>query len=363
MQYNKRRKRIDVFDIISLVLIVAAVTIFTTIGVISYRDINGIGGSDEVVRIRVEAGDSAKTIAKTLEDNGIIVNANLFRLFAAVKYTDAGFQYGRFDVRANMTYEEIVLSLRNPYIPETFSIMIPDGATALKIGLLFEEKGLFTAEEFLAACNEKYDFSFYDEIVDSDLKFCKLDGYLFPDTYEFYVDATPQDVIEKLLGNFEKRVLTDENEQLIEESGYSLEEILIIASIVQKETSGSANEAENIASVFLNRLKPGSSYPRLESNASTGKFSNGGFVTGVLYYYYGSEEAVPEGMEYAYDTYERPGLIEGPICSPNKAIIEAVLNHAETDYLFFFHDSNGTPRFSTTYSEHLNKINKYGIKS
>ena len=349
----------NIFRLINAGLITAVVVIALICTLVFTMDIKGTSGSSKSVNIDVAKGDNAVKIANTLKDNGIITNKMVFRIWTALNYTDPAFQYGRHVLNSHMSYSEIVTVLQDPYVAETISITFPEGTTALKMGMMFEEAGIFTADEFMEACNDDYSdvFDYFDEISDDDLKFCRLEGFLYPDTYEFYEDDTPHNAIAKMLKNFQKKVLTEDNLKLIEESGMSLEDVVKLSSIVQKETQADETITRTIASIFLNRLANLSTYPHLETDTSREGY---GYVSGVIMYYYDNNP--PAGMVAAYDTYVCSGLPVGAICNPGIDVINGVLNPLETGYYYFVNDKSGQEYYASTYEEHqanIQKVNEF----
>jgi len=184
-----------------------------------------------------------------------------------------------------------------------------------------------------------------------------LEGFLFPDTYEFYMDSDPEDVIIKLLDGFDFRfspALVDQYVALNAKLGtnLSLYQVLTVASIVEKESAG-PDESYNIASVFYNRLRNRSEFPCLNSDATI-KYDTDYRSKGLLI----SHEDINSSP---YNTYTQAGLPPTPICNPGMSSLKAVLDPADTGYYFFiFDEENGIHQFSRTYEEHQQWANKLG---
>ena len=337
--------------------VIALIVIAAVAGAVYYgylyvkSDVDGTNGTDEAVIIDIPQGATADSIAELLEEHGIVKSKFLFRNYLRFFFSRSPtFMYGPHELRSNMSYEEIVPVLEEPMLDlrETITLQFIDGWTALRMALYLEEKGICTIDEWLDACNGVYDVSFFHLISDSPDKFTRLEGFLFPDTYEFYEDVTPGEIVEKMLLTFEEKVLADpEISNKIAVSGFSLEEIVILASVIEKET-GDYDEIFKVSSVFHNRLAEDSPLPMMQSCATQK------FTVGVLDYYFVDlkGEKTPEQMEYEYDTYMSEGLMVGAICNPGFLSIQAALNPEDTPYYYFLMDNKGQTYYAETNSGH-----------
>ena len=248
---------------------------------------------------------------------------------------------------------------------ETVRVAFPEGYNAFQMGDALEEAGLCTREEFIEALNtHDFDVDFISEVSDDPLKLVKLDGFLFPATYEFFADEDVDSIILRMLRAFEENVLTEETLSALEDSGYTLEELVIFASIIQKEAAN-VEEMYNVSSVFTNRMAEGSPYPQLESCTTNNYIED--YITP---YYDGNP---PQEVLDAYDTYGKTGLPVGAIANPGLDAIDAALhpekNTLDGTYYFFVTDVEYTHYYGRTYEEHLQNIEKakavnreYGIE-
>ena len=363
-QYDNRRRRKREYRsrkgwigwIVALVIIGAAALAVNHVVQYIKGDVNGTNGTDDIVIIDIPYEANADIISELLEQYGIVEKKEFFRNYLRFFYAKTPhFMYGPHALRSNMSYMEIIPALELPMLDlrETITLQFIDGWTALRMGMYVEEKGICTIDEWLEACNEVYDVSFYDKISNSTTKFTKLEGFLFPDTYEFFEDVTQHEIIQKMLETFETKILKDPVLSVqLEESSMSLEDIVIFASIVEKET-GDLNEIYKVSSVFHNRLLPKSPLPSLQSCATRT------YTVGVLDYYYKDlkgEAAAPAEMEYAYNTYMCEGLMIGAICNPSWISINATLNPETTPYYYFLMDDTGKTYYAETYKQHLENI-------
>ena len=342
-------------------LVVTLVILLSIAGGVRYAfnyvmaDVEGTNGTDESVIIDIPGGATANIISELLEEHGIIKNKFIFRNYLRFFYAKTpNFMYGPHELRSNMSYEEIIPALETPMLDlrETITLQFIDGWTALRMAMYLEEEGICTIDEWLEACNGVYDVPFYDMISNSPEKFTKLEGFLFPDTYEFFEDVTPEEIIQKMLETFDEKVLGDsEISSRIASSDLSLEEIVILASVIEKET-GDKDEIYKVSSVFHNRLAPDSPLESLQSCATQK------YTVGVLDYYFVDMkgEETPFEMEYRYDTYMSEGLMVGAICNPGVLSIRAALNPDETPYYYFLMDNTGMTYYAETYSGHQTNI-------
>lgn len=223
----------------------------------------------------------------------------------------------------------------------TVRITIPEGASAADIGGLMEQNGLFTRLEFLAEVNRGTAGSpLVQEIGDWENRAFLLEGYLFPDTYEFYRDDPPERVIQKLLDNLEKKI-TDTHKARAKELGMSMDEVLTLASVIQAE-AGNPAQMKTVSSVLHNRLNS-KSHPKLECDVTI---------------FYLEQDVQPyltedkDRFNSYYNTYKCTGLPEGPICNPGRDAIEAALYPEQTEYFYFATDKAGKYYYAKTLAEH-----------
>ncbi len=234
---------------------------------------------------------------------------------------------------------------------EEIKATVIEGWDVDQIAEYYEKQDLFSQKDFIKATQE-FDSSAYPLITRPNSK--SLEGYLFPDTYRFTKNSTPEEVITKMLENFSARVATLGIEDPTEKhNGLSLYEIIILASIIEKESGGegattgelSLQEERNlVASVFYNRMAIGQG---LESDATvnyvTGKSTPGVSLKDLE-------------VDSPYNTYKYAGLPPGPICNPSLGSIKAALQPAKSDYFYFLHKQpSGQVDFSRTFQEHVSK--------
>lgn len=229
----------------------------------------------------------------------------------------------------------------------TVRVTLTEGMTLVKMSWVLEEKGVCSSKEFIDA-SQNMDFSKYPLVAAAAKQpnVCfKLDGYLKPDTYEFYKNEAPELVLDKLLSAMESSI-TSQMRSRAAQLGYSMHEILTLASIVEKEGQ-TKDQRENVASVLHNRLKEGM---QLQCDATIN------YVEYVIYEIYGKNN----DYRYYYNTERCKALPAGPICNPSMESIKAALYPADTNYLFFA-IKNGKALYAADYDTHLANCDELGI--
>ena len=223
---------------------------------------------------------------------------------------------------------------------DTVTVTIPEGYTVRQTIALLAEKGVNTAEALTeAAQTASFDYDFIDN--DSE-DLSRLEGYLFPDTYEFYVGHNAKDALNKLIANFVSR-LGDDGMAQVEASEYSLEEIITIASLIEEETDGT--DQANIASVIYNRLNN-------PSYETAGLLQIDASLLYALPDHEGAITNEDKAVDSPYNLYKYKGLPPTPISNPGLAAIEAALDPADTGYYYYALGTDGKHHFSATLSEH-----------
>ena len=346
MTSNKYKKRRIGFVILLLLLLLIAVGVITVTG-----EINGGKKTGETVTVSIAQGSGTSAIAQELKDAGLIGNTTLFKLYSRTHGGDGRYQYGDFTLEKGSSYQELIDALCSTVsYRETVTLTLPEGWNSFQMAKAAAEAGLCTEEEYLAAANAlDYDFDWMKDISTDENKLTVLEGFLYPETYSFYTDATARDIVTTQLREFEKNVLTEENKTALKDSGFTLEEWVIFASIVQKE-SASVEEMYNVSSVFHNRLSNASEYPMLQSCTTNN------FIWDYVEPYY--NDNVPQAVLDAYDTYGRNGLPVGAIANAGLDAFDASLLPNDTPYYFFVTDVEYTHYYAVTYQQHLANIEK-----
>jgi len=299
----------------------------------------------------VESGETLTYVAQRLERVGLVSDAELFRRVVQYWGADRDIEAGVYSLRPSMTMDDITRELQHGQI-STIPVTVPEGWRAEQVAGLLEGFGIVSAQEFMGAVQQgRSDYDFLGDRPPGSP--ASLEGYLFPDTYQFPEEATPNQVLDMMLMNWDRKVSSGLRAKA-EEERFSLYELLALASIVEREAV-LAEERPLIAGVYLNRLDR---EMYLQSDPTVQYAKGYSETTQRWWNHMIQEEAVT--VVSAYNTFLHPGLPPGPICSPGLAAIRAVLEPAATEYLFFYHKGDGSHAFALTYEEHLHNEEIYG---
>lgn len=337
---KKVKKRLPIGIRILIILLVsfflAACIIFTAI------EIEGITFDKPITaEIVLEQGSTSEDIAETLKENKIINSSILFRLYVKIKGAN-GFKFGVHEVKSNQSYSSLIETLSQNVDPaNTVKVTVPEGLSVKQIAKLMQKNKICSEKEFIKAVKYKdYDYDFVKEIPVGKCYY-KLEGYLFPATYSLFVNPDKSKgadnaykAVNKMLQRMEQE-LTDDVVNTATKKGYSIHEILTMASIVEAEASGHSDEMKNVAQVFYNRLRWTDQPARLGSTPTAN---------------------YPDSR---YNTNKNEGLPPGPICSPSSDAIKAAINpntSLKADY--FVTDRNMKFYYTNSLSEHNALIEK-----
>ncbi len=340
---TRRKRHIKRLRFPRLVWVALAVVIAVELGKLAAKwgwewadDVLALTRPDENVEVVINEGDNLDDITATLKEAGAIEYEWLFKLYCKFSGSEDYFDPGVYTINLTYDYHALVNNLMaSASSRETVTLMIREGADCYEIFDLMEKNGVCSREKLeQAAANYEFDYSFLERIPYGESN--RLEGYLFPDTYEFYLMDEPQKVLNRLLRNFEAR-LTEDDLDAIKNSGYTMREILTMASIVEGEA---ANDVERpvIASVMYNRLNNWD-VPLLGMDSTIyygAKLMNTTFTT---------------ELDSPYNTYLHQGLPPGPISNPGLNSIRAVLHPDETDFYYFATGIDGVNHFFTNAEE------------
>ena len=222
---------------------------------------------------------------------------------------------------------------------------IPEGYTSKQIADVLQQKGLFPAQAYLTAVQHD---QFSQDFLAGRPPGSNLEGFLFPDTYNFSAKATPDDVINAQLARFGEEVTPDLRAHAADHK-LTLYQALVLASIVEREGRFDEDRGQ-IASVFYNRLAAGIPL-QSDTTVEFAKGNPGAAITNA-----------DKAINSPYNTYLHTGLPPGPICNPGLASMVAALTPAQTDFLYFLTDKDGHAHFSKTYAEHNAQAAQYGVQ-
>ena len=316
---------------------------------------------DQDITVTVSDTDTIQDVASTLKEQGLIRYKWLFMLYANVANAEDKIRPGTYILNNTYDYHALVSGMSGSGRKETVSVTIPEGYECSQIFELLEENRVCTAAQlYEAAASYEFDYAFLQDVPTGADN--RLEGYLFPDTYEFFVNDTPENVLAKFLDNFEAKVdeellaqidtLNAGLTQKMQAAGFSeaeiaanqmdLYKVITVASLIEKEAAAESERA-TVASVIYNRLCS-NEYPYLQIDAT------------IQYILDERKETLTlddQQIDDPYNTYRYEGLPPGPIANPGLASIQAALEPADTQYYFYALESDGTHHyFSETYEEH-----------
>lgn len=332
--------------IIKGLIVVLVILLLGGIGAKYYYEVNtkpvSTDSEAETVEIEIPDGSSTNKIATILEENNLIRNSNVFRVVSKIKGTDGKLKAGTYNLNTGMTPEEILNSLvEGGKSGTTITFTIPEGYTIEEMAEKLSKEDIVDKDTFIELTNDVEKFASDYEFLESVPEDMNMEGYLFPNTYEVYEDAREEDIIRKMLDEFnviyQEKIKGKEFKQDLD-----LNQFITLASIVERESKVD-EERPKIAEVFYNRLEIGM---KLQSCAT---------VQYILGERKPNLSIADTQIDSVYNTYMNVGLPPTPIASPGLESIEATINPDEHDFLYFVlkDDGSSTHTFSTNYEDHL----------
>ena len=310
-------------------------------------DVLAFGREDKPVTVTIYEADTMEQITDKLYQAGLIRYKSLFNLYASISDAEEDIQPGIYDLNTRYDYHALVNFMSPRSSREVIQLTIPEGYTCRQIFKLLEENKICTAQDISAyAANGKLEPYWFLENLQRGSEYC-LEGYLFPDTYQFYKNSTPREALEKMLDNFDYRFSEKMRTQLdtlnanVTGGSYTVREVTIVASLIEKESAAPA-ESPAIAGVIYNRLfRWGDTPAYLNIDAS------------LVYAQGGDNSTIDTSIDSPYNTYTHTGLTPTPIANPGLSSLEAALNPESHDYYYYvLNPATGMHQFAATYEEH-----------
>lgn len=292
--------------------------------------------------VEVKEGDSFNNIIKKLSEQGKVKSPFLIKIYTKISGINLEVIPGMYELTSDMSVLEITETLREPTNLNTIILTIPEGFNIEDIAARVEEKGLATADEFLNAVKQYPLPSYVKNISD---KRYNLEGFLFPDTYNFENGVSPEYIIESMLNRFEEIFKEISANSTIQES--DIERIVTIASMIEKEAR-TDEDRPLISSVIKNRLEVDMPL----QICATVIYAHGYYIEDVRNRHL--------AIESKYNTYLYKGLPVGPISNPGVPSLIAAMNPADTDYLFYLLAGEDEHFFTNNYDDFLNKKTELG---
>ena len=364
------------FRTVWLVMIVLVSIFMARYMLVGINDMLANNKDEKSVNISIPPGSNLSKVSDILYNSGVIGDKSFFKLYTILTNSAGDFTNGDFEVKTNMDYEALINYLqtqsnRTDIVKVTFT----EGMNVIECAQLLEENEVCSKEDFLKVCasndfDEEYEF--LTAISNANQRYYKLEGYLFPDTYQFYKYEDPHNTVERFLSNFSQKLQSKQKvsgydqkisiESIAAEKSMSLDYLINVASIIQAEAANT-DDMYMVASVLYNRLNT-------LDNGGVNSYGEGGLgllgMDSTVFYPYRSKAEIPSDIvkdfKSSYNTYNIEGLPPGPICNPGVDAIDAALNPESTDYYYFCHSEDGTAYYAKTMSEHEANIVKAGLK-
>lgn len=347
------RKKETAYRIIVLLLALLLAIRMTSV----MNDIMGFTRGENEKTVQVTKGMTTSQLIGALDKAGLVKHSvedrAFIRLTSGIRDDAESPTYlaGEYVLTPNMGIEKMLSTCQNVQKTATVSVTFPEGYTVEQMAARLEKYKVCAADDFITACNKRsYNYSFVKNMSNPKKRYHALEGYLYPDTYQFYEGEDAESVVDTMLGTFNTK-WKEKYKDRAAKMDMSMNDVIILASIVQKEDSNSDNMAI-IASVFYNRLNS-SSYPNLQSDTTTN----------YLEKYVRKNVTANEYKSYKnwYSTYICTGLPVGAVCNPGDDAITAVLWPETTNYYFFSHDSDGNLFGASTAAEQESNLAENGV--
>lgn len=351
---KKLRFNVSIVTGLAIAIVIICSSIVLSTGAITVgMEYLGINKSEQEITFNIPEGSSNDDIAEILVKNNIIKNKKLFKVALRLN-NDPVLYPGDISLAPNNSYADIIEKLAvMRESRETIELTFKEGTNLYAVSKKLEKYGVCSAEDFLFQFNTKQDYDLDSRIVHNDDAYYDMEGYFFPDTYEFYLDDSAYNVTKMLREHMQSKI-TDEMYAKMDEMGMDLNEVMTLASIVQAE-AGTAEDMPIVASVFINRLNNPDEFPNLQSDATKN------YIKKVIRKAETST-AMVDHYTNVYDTYVCFGLPAGPIGDPGMDAINAVLNHADTKYYYFCNNlDTGEAFYAETYEQHKDNLKLAGL--
>ncbi|MBR0536042.1 MAG: endolytic transglycosylase MltG [Clostridia bacterium] len=349
---NKKNEKLKTLGIM-LAIIIGVSTILCVYGIGCINDVLAINVDDTSVEVYVEKGMTDSEVIDILHDKDLINNKLFCKLFIKFFDKDGDYISGTYTLTSGLGVEKMISTMKTDYRnSETITLTFPEGWTITQIAEKLELNEVCTASSFISTL-QSVDFSeeyaFVKSIPDKEARYHMLEGYIYPDTYEFYIGENASSVVRRFLDNFESK-WTEEYAAQAKKRGLSIDEVIVMASIIQGEAANKGQMAK-ISSVLYNRLDKPNAFPLLQCD-STEDYLLKTIKPGLT----SSVQDTQKYLEYrdSYDTYSEAckGLPVGAICNPGNDAIYAALFPADTNYLYFRHDVEGGVYYASSFAEH-----------
>ncbi len=345
------------FIIAAGLILIVLIACFAGFSIYNNAIYSPASSSTDTVIVKINDGDTISSVAKTLEQQGLIKSSEILKLYLRINNIDPKIKVGTYSIPKDRTALEIIQILENGVLKPGVRITLKEGLrheqVASTIASALGSSAKFTEAEFNSMAESPDLFTFTSPVKEFLAQYkpagVSVEGFLYPDTYEFNEDQSTQQIMETMLSNFIDKVnanLNLSNLNLSQTNITTLYQAITLGSIIEKEASKTDDRAE-IAGIFHNRLE---NDMLLQSDATV-NYITGKNDPGV--------NAEDQAIDSPYNTYKYVGLPPTPIDNPRIESIVAALYPNKTDYFYFFHTDDGQTYFSKTFEEHQQKACQY----
>jgi UPF0755 protein len=341
-------KKILAFPVAITLLVILAIG-----SVLGFRYVVSAPSDDaSTLTFKIDKGESVRQVADDLQKSGLVRNGLVYRMFIRFSGLGTKIQAGQFQLPRNLSMKDLTYRLARGTTDQKITIL--EGWRIEEIAQYLEKSQVLSKEEFLeSAGTAKLDYNFLPTYSSLDRPHRRLEGYLFPDTYEIAAQSSPEDIIKKMLNNFSGR-LTGQMKEDVSKNGLSLPETITLASIVEREVRTDADRPV-VAGILLKRLKtPGW---KLESDVTL-QFALG-YDNQTKTWWRKDLTVQNLQLDSPYNTRKNSGFPPTPISSPGLASIKAAIYPQSSDYWFYLAGSDGAVHYAKTIEEHTANIQKY----
>lgn len=314
---------------LAYVLVTVTLCIFGSVMFLRvFNDVLAFITENRAITVTIDENDTTDDVAAKLKEAGLIKYDWLFSYVAKFEDAVGPYEAGEHTLNDNMNYMQLLNVIeKKEAVRQTVQVTFIEGLDINEVAKLLEENEVCNADDFIqeVRSGSDYGFDFESEISHSSDIFYPLEGYLFPDTYEFYTNSAPADVIVKMMRNFQNKI--DTVQQLMTEMELTQHQTITLASIIQAEASGDPENMKLVSSVYWNRLNNAEVYPMLQSDPTRDYANSVILMSG--------NNSANQRKASLYNTYECTGLPSGPICNPGMDAIMAALQPESTAYYYF----------------------------
>lgn len=335
---SRRGRAVTVLALLTLIVLAGVAGFFLVSRLVS-TPYKGFSGAE--VFVDIPKGTSIPQIGRILHRAGVVSHPRLFAWFVRFSYPTSSMKAGeyRFDRASSMRDIASKLAKGEVYV---IKVTVPEGFSRTEIVDLLVSSGIGTSEGLLSGTKDT------SAIADLDHRATDLEGYLFPDTYFFSRRVSEKEVVQRMVSQFLK-IWTPEREEKARKLNMTPREVITLASIIEKETA-LPTERHLVSAVFHNRLK---------KNIALGSDPTVIYSVKLVKEYDGVIHQSDLKLDSPYNTYLYYGLPPGPIASPGLASIDAALDPAKVDYLYFVSRNDGSHLFTENYQDHLRGVRQY----